>query len=208
LPGERIDARPAAWRADDGCGGGATIGPVNPAAACHIRRAVPADAPAIARVNSEPAVMASLLQLPFPNVEALRQRLTEQDQPGRSDLQLVADLGGTIVASAGLHPASAQLRRRHVMGLGIAVATSAQGQGVGTALMQALIDYADHWGQVLRLELTVFTDNERALRLYQRFGFRLEGTHHAYALRDGMFADVHSMARLHPRPPVAAWPAA
>jgi putative acetyltransferase len=173
-----------------------------------VRRATPADAPAIARVNGEPAVMANLLQLPYPNVEALRQRLIEQDQPGRLDLQLVAELDGVVVACAGLHPASAQLRRRHAMALGIGVAQIAQGQGVGTALMQALCDYADRWAQVQRIELGVFTDNTRAIRLYERFDFRVEGTHRAYALRDGAFADVLAMARLHPNPPRAAWPAA
>jgi putative acetyltransferase len=53
----------------------------------------------------------------------------------------------------------------------------------------------------------VFTDNARAIALYQRFGFRVEGTYRAYALRDGVYADALAMARLHPNPPVAAWPA-
>jgi putative acetyltransferase len=112
-----------------------------------------------------------------------------------------------MVGSAALHPAP-QLRRRHVAMLGISVAADAQGQGVGRALMQALCDYADGWAHILRIELTVFTDNARAIALYQGFGFRHEGTHRAYALRQGAYADVHAMARLHPQPPVAAWPAA
>ena len=72
--------------------------------------------------------------------------------------------------------------------------------------MQALCDYADRWAQVLRIELTVFVDNERAITLYRKFGFRLEGTHRGYALRDGAYADVHAMARLHPQPPAIVWP--
>ena len=43
-----------------------------------------------------------------------------------------------------------QVRRRHVAMLGIAVAPEAQGQGVGTALMQAMCDYADRWLGLLR----------------------------------------------------------
>jgi putative acetyltransferase len=92
------------------------------------------------------------------------------------------------------------------MGLGLAVAHAAQGQGVGKALMQALTDFADGWAQVLRIELTVYTDNAAAIGLYQRFGFRIEGTQRGYALRNGVYADTYAMARLHPRPPVLAWP--
>jgi L-phenylalanine/L-methionine N-acetyltransferase len=50
-------------------------------------------------------------------------------------------------------------------------------------------------------ELGVYTDNHRAIALYQRFGFQVEGTHRAYALRDGVYIDSHTMARLHPNPP-------
>jgi putative acetyltransferase len=42
----------------------------------------------------------------------------------------------------------------------------------------------------------VFTDNAQALALYRRRGFVVEGTHRAYAFRDGCYADAHSMARL------------
>jgi putative acetyltransferase len=88
-----------------------------------------------------------------------------------------------------------------VMNLGIAIASDAQGQGVGSTLMKALCDWADQWGQVLRIELTVFTDNVRAIGLYRRFGFVQEGMHRGYALRDGAYADTYSMARLHPAQP-------
>ena len=90
------------------------------------------------------------------------------------------------------------------MMLGISVSPSAQGQGIGNALMAAMLDYADNWAQVLRIELTVFSDNERAIRLYERHGFEHEGRHKAYALRNGVYVDALAMARLHPRQPVVA----
>ena len=151
-----------------------------------VRRARPGDAADITRVMSEPEVYGNLLQLPLPSEAVWRARIEEMAAPG-------------------LHP-QPQLRRRHAAMLGISVEPAAQGQGVGRALMQALCDYADNWAQILRLELTVFTDNARALALYRHFDFRLEGTHRGYALRDGAYADVHCMARLHPRPPGLAWP--
>ena len=50
-------------------------------------------------------------------------------------------------------------------------------------------------------ELTVFVDNAPAIALYRKFGFEVEGTHRAYAMRGGHFVDVLAMARLHPSPP-------
>ena len=166
-----------------------------------VRRATTKDAAAFARIMGDPAVLPGLMQLPYTSEEIWRARLLENEQPGRIDLVLAAELGGEVVGNAGLHPVGTALRRRHAMTLGIAVAREAQGQGVGGALMQALVDYADRWAQVLRLELTVYTDNVPAIALYRKFGFEIEGTHRAYALRDGAYVDAHAMARLHPRPP-------
>jgi len=170
-----------------------------------VRRARPSDAAGFAQMMGHPEVYANLMQLPLPTEEMWRARIEDMASPGRTDLQLVAERAGRLVGSAGLHPAPA-LRRRHAAMMGISVLPEAQGQGVGRALMQALCDYADHWAQLLRIELTVFTDNRRALALYEHFGFRHEGTHRAYALRHGVYADVHCMARLHPRPPSVGWP--
>lgn len=47
-----------------------------------------------------------------------------------------------------------------------------------------------------RVELTVYTDNAPALALYRKFGFETEGEMRDYAVRDGRFVDVYSMARL------------
>jgi len=119
---------------------------------------------------------------------------------------LVAERDGAIVGNCGLHPLTlaAQVRRRHVASIGIAVAAEAQGQGVGTALMQALCDYADRWLGLLRLELTVYVDNDRAIALYRKFGLETEGRFRGYAMRNGALVDAFSMARIHPTPPAIA----
>lgn len=166
-----------------------------------IRRASPKDAAAYARFMSHPEVFPSLLQLPFTDEEFWRAKLTELCAHGKTDLPLAAEWNGEVVGSAGLHPASSALRRRHALMLGISVAPEAQGRGIGTALMAAMCDYADNWVGALRMELTVYTDNARAIALYRKFGFDIEGTLRAYVMRNGRYDDAYAMARLHPSPP-------
>jgi L-phenylalanine/L-methionine N-acetyltransferase len=169
-----------------------------------IRRCRVTDAAAMARQMAHPEVYTTLMQLPMPTEAMWRARLERFDQPDATDVLFIAEINGHLVGSAGLHPAP-QLRRRHCAHLGISVDPAAQRQGVGTALMQTICDHADRWAQLLRLELTVFVDNEPAIRLYERFGFRREGVMRAFAMRDGRYADVLAMARLHPQQPLVGW---
>jgi putative acetyltransferase len=161
----------------------------------NVRRANPRDAGSYARIMGEEDVYANLLQMPYADEEHWRARLTDSCAPGKADLGLVAEIDGEVVGTAGIHPVGPAMRRRHAMALGISIAKAAQGRGVGTALMQ------DNWAGVLRIELTVYPDNTRAIALYRKFGFEVEGTHRAYALRNGRYVDTLTMARLHPAQP-------
>ena len=169
-----------------------------------IRRISVKDAAAMARYMSDPEVFGAVLQMPYPNEELWAARLAESGAPGKPDLSLVAERDGAVVGSACLFSPGPVLRRRHVMWLGITVAREAQRQGVGTALMAALCDYADRWLGTLRIELTVYADNEIAQHLYRKFGFEVEGRFKGYAMRDGALVDALAMARFHPNPPAIA----
>jgi len=166
--------------------------------ALTIRPARPADAEPMAQLANHPRVFPGLMMTPYTTEAVWRHRLEAADEAA---LHLMAWRGAQLVGAAGLLPASARARRRHVASLYLMVAGEAQRQGVGRALMQALCDYADDWGHWLRLELTVFADNAAAVALYTAFGFETEGRHRAHALRAGRYEDVLSMARLHPRAP-------
>ena len=80
--------------------------------------------------------------------------------------------------------------------IGMGVMQAHQNKGVGSKLLAALIDLADNWYGLARLELSVFTDNLAAVSLYKKFGFRIEGTLVHFAFREGQYADVYLMARL------------
>jgi RimJ/RimL family protein N-acetyltransferase len=87
-------------------------------------------------------------------------------------------------------------RMRHTGKLEIMVAADARGMGVGNALMQATIDWAIRNPHLVKLGLNVFADNERAIRLYERFGFREEGRRlREYRMDDGSYRDDVLMYR-------------
>ena len=73
-----------------------------------------------------------------------------------------------------------------------------QGRGVGTTLMETLLDLADHWLMLVRVELEVFADNEQAIRLYEKLGFEKEGLLRMTTVRNGRYVDEYKMARIRP----------
>jgi putative acetyltransferase len=162
-----------------------------------IRRAEPSDAEGVALTFRSRQASLGTLQNPYPSIARWTERLS---RASTVDYVLVALADGQIVGHAGLH-GNENPRRAHAWMLGMSVRDDWQNRRVGTRLMEALIDLADNWLGALRIELTVYVDNEHAQRLYRRFGFAVEGTHHAYSLREGQFTDTYAMARLHPRPP-------
>src|SRR6185436_18442619 len=101
---------------------------------------------------------------------------------------LVATLEGRVVGQAGLH-LQTRGRRRDCAEIGMAVHDDFQGRGVGSAMMRTLMNLADNWYGLRRVELTVWCDNAAAVHLYEKFAFVVEGTARQYALRDGELVD-------------------
>jgi putative acetyltransferase len=163
-----------------------------------LRRAEPGDAEGIALTFRSRGLAAGTLQTPYPSLAQWKEKLATS---AMKHYVFVALAEEQIIGHAGLHPTGDSPRRAHAWGVGIGVVEAWQGRGVGTRLMETLLDLADHWLGALRLELTVYVDNARAIRMYERLGFVHEGTHRAFALRDGVYVDCHAMARLHPNPP-------
>jgi L-phenylalanine/L-methionine N-acetyltransferase len=158
-----------------------------------VRRAEPADYEAIRAILACPRAQAGTLQLPFPSLELWRQRLLT---PIEGYHQLVAEVDGRVVGNIGLHLYPDRPRRRHAATFGMAVHDDWQGMGIGGALLQGILDLADRWLNLTRIELEVYTDNEAAIRLYERAGFEQEGRLRNYAFRDGQYVDAYVMARL------------
>ncbi|HQE91438.1 MAG TPA: GNAT family protein [Anaerolineae bacterium] len=90
----------------------------------------------------------------------------------------VADqIVSTLSFSAGHRP-----RVRHSGEFGLSVRKPYWGLGIGSFMLDALIDWA-RTGQIIKkINLHTRTDNQRAIALYMRKGFVIEGT-----IRKGIF---------------------
>lgn len=121
----------------------------------------------------------------------------ERDGIARTDKQpnslcLVADDQGQLVGF--LFALGGQVhRRRHAATLALGVRRSHWGRGIATALLQEALAWSRGAG-LTRVELTVHTSNERAVALYRRCGFAIEGTRCASLCVDGRYVDEYLMS--------------
>ena len=158
-----------------------------------VRHTEPTDYEALQRLFSGPRVIAGTLQLPFPSAEMWHQRLSE---PQEGMFSLVACVDEEAIGEISLQTSPTLWRMRHVGSIGMAVRDDWQGQGIGTTLMQAVLDLADNWLNLTRIALHVYVDNAPAIALYKKFGFEIEATHRRFAFRHGEYVDSYSMARV------------
>ena len=140
-----------------------------------------------------PGVFENTMGLPS---ERVQRNIDGFQAMGPDDHSFVAVLpDGTLIGAATLRVCPSP-RMRHVGTVGLFVHTEYQNMGVGTALLKTLLDLADNWLMLVRVELEVFADNQRAIQLYETLGFETEGRKRMSCVRNGQYADELLMARL------------
>ncbi len=149
------------------------------------------DAEALNEIRHQPSIVEGTLALPSERIEDSR---TFLERFGHDDHVMVAELDGRVVGMAGLHVGPG--KTRHVGKLGIMVDEGCQGRGIGRQLIQALLDLADNYLGLIRVELEVNWDNARAIALYESLGFEQEGRRRKSVLRHGQYGDLLVMGRL------------
>jgi L-phenylalanine/L-methionine N-acetyltransferase len=156
-----------------------------------IRPTRPEDAEGIYALRLQPSVIDGTLQIPSLRFPDVRQRI---ESMGPDVHSFVAVVVGQVVGNAGLHVGSGKMR--HTASIGMMVHDRFQGQGIGRMLLAALLDIADNYLGLVRVELEVYPDNERAIRLYERSGFQHEGCKRKAVWRHGEHQDVLVMGRI------------
>ncbi len=104
-------------------------------------------------------------------------------------MMMAAFADGKPVGSISFAPAGPRKKVCHRAEMGVAVLREYWGQGLGTLLMREALDRARAMGYE-QMELAVYEDNSRAIRLYERFGFKHWGrVRRAFRLEDGSYRD-------------------
>jgi RimJ/RimL family protein N-acetyltransferase len=124
--------------------------------------------------------------------EEFLRRAAESDK----DLALgvMTRAAGQFIGVAGLHDLDG--RNRHAQ-FGVTLGDKESwGKGYGTEVTQLVVRYAFETLNLNRVWLHVYEYNPRALRVYEKVGFRTEGRLRQDTFRDGRYWDTFVMAVL------------
>jgi RimJ/RimL family protein N-acetyltransferase len=163
----------------------------------RLRRALPDDAAAIlvylTRVGAETDNLTFGAEGPGLSLQEEREYLTRVAASDNS-LAIVALAGEEIVGSL-TFDGGRRARLRHAGEFGISVLQAYAGAGLGKAMIEYLIAWAERSGVVRKINLKVRVDNAPAIRLYERMGWVHEGRTTRDTLIDGQFNDCLLMGR-------------
>ena len=140
-------------------------------------------------VCRERSYLAFLVTLPIEQVREFVREMIAKGQP-----QLVALEGKRVVGWCDVTPAQ-RAAMRHGGILGISLLPEWRGRGLGERLIRRTLDAARAFGLV-RVELSVREDNTRAMALYRKVGFEVEGRKRRALRIDGVLSDLVLMALL------------
>ena len=101
-------------------------------------------------------------------------------------IMIVAFDEGELIGTGAVSVVSGKPRFAHRREIAISVRKDYWGKGIGTGIMNVLMDFAKKSGAEV-LELQVRSDNERAIALYEKFGFEKIGTNEKFFKIDGEF---------------------
>jgi putative acetyltransferase len=157
-----------------------------------------ADAEQLHALERQPAMLHGHPSAPYPTLERTCDWIKQIASP---QIAIAAMVGDILVGFGELSPG--KLRRAHTAKIALGVHEAWHGRGIGNALVAEMLDLADNWLGLRRVELYVFTDNEPAIALYRKHGFEVEARQRGATLRDGVLIDCYFMARFREPAPFA-----
>lgn len=145
----------------------------------------------ISKIRKMPGVMENILSNKDEEEELIKEKIINR---GKNQYWYVVEEDGKVIG-LGILMNHGNLRKKHVGVITLMVNSDYQNKGVGSLLMDKLINLSESLN-IIRLELCVFRDNYKAINLYNKFGFKEEGIKVKSALKNGEYIDEVMMARI------------
>lgn len=148
-------------------------------------------------MNTESLVVNSF-ELPYGAEDSFRDRYGNQPAGTHTLIAETSLPSGRkrIIGAAWLRTTSRR-RRIHSGELTLVVHPDYQQTPDEAALLQAVLDFADNWLGLRRVEVVVYTVQTERVDVLEQHGFEREATMQRYAIRAGVYSDAYLLARLH-----------
>ncbi|MGF2615814.1 GNAT family N-acetyltransferase [Rossellomorea vietnamensis] len=159
----------------------------------EIRPVKASDAAEITEIMIQEKVMPYVVSLPSVRIERF-ENILKGAAPEQHEFVAVHE--GKVIGFAGLHQGKG--RRSHTGTLFVMIHEQYHGKGAGSSLIKKLLEMADKWLMLERVELTVLDNNLQAKKLYERLGFVDEGFSRGTIVQNGRHAGEYRMARFRP----------
>ena len=128
----------------------------------------------------------------FPITVEEEKKYIEAILESTSSVMLVAKKDGKIVGDASFNGFTRE-RMKHRGEFGISVLKSEWGNGIGSLLLEHIIDFAKNVAKAEIISLEVRSDNKRAIYLYEKYGFEKIGEFRGFFKIDGEYIDFDLM---------------
>jgi RimJ/RimL family protein N-acetyltransferase len=163
----------------------------------RLRALEPEDAPKLYEWFNDPEVTATLGGPGYPKSMAFERDFVEKNQePGyqKSNFGIVALDDGELIGTISFRNTSPENRSTN---LGLAIGDKSRWRrGYGTDAMRVICRFGFEQMNLHRIELNVFASNEAARRVYEKVGFRDEGTCRQRTFHNAEYVDEMVMSVL------------
>lgn len=162
-----------------------------------LRKLVPGDAAELLHLQHRLDEESSFMLLEPDERQSGLQQVTEMIESfvkAETSILIGAEADGRLVGYLSARGGSVR-RNRHSAYIVIGILTEYQGMGIGSGLFREMETWAASVG-IVRLELTVMTHNERAVALYTKSGFEIEGIKKKSLKVSGDWVDEYYMSKI------------
>lgn len=128
----------------------------------------------------------------FEITELHEKEFLKNSRKAKNQIYILGLINGKIVSTLSFSGGQRN-RIKHCGELGMTVQRRYWEIGIGTLMLEVFIAWAKRTNIIKKVNLRVRTDNKRAISLYERMGFVIEGTIRKEIFIDGKFYDHYWM---------------